>query len=100
MASEIEKTILLDMKNMKIGDASPTLKEVLKTKANQGAFIDANDQVARIKSNLNGITLTIGPTSARPIPTNDKNIHINTDDGIPEYYHEKKKKKKLAVFTI
>ena len=34
MASEIEKTILLDMKNMKIGDASPTLKEVLKAKAN------------------------------------------------------------------
>ena len=100
MASEIEKTILLDMKNMKIGDASPTLKEVLKTKANQGAFIDAKDQIARIKSNLNGITLTIGPTRARPIPTNDKNIHINTDDGIPEYYHAGTWKKKLAVFTI
>ena len=100
MASEIEKTILLDMKNMKIGDASPTLKEVLKAKANQGAFIDAKDQIARIKSNLNGITLTIGPTSARPIPTNDKNIHINTDDGIPEQYHAGTWKKKLAVFTI
>ena len=100
MVSQIEKNILLDMKNMKIGDASPTLKEVLKTKANQGAFIDAKDQIARIKSNLNGITLTIGPTSARPIPTNDKNIHINTDDGIPEYYHAGAWKKKLAVFTI
>ena len=99
MASEIEKTILLDMKNMKIGDASPTLKEVLKAKANQGAFIDAKDQIARIKSNLNGITLTIGPTSARPIPTNDKNIHINTDDGIPEYYHAGAWQKKIAVFT-
>ena len=99
MASEIEKTILLDMKNMKIGDASPTLKEVLKTKANQGAFIDAKDQIARIKSNLNGITLTIEPTSARPVPTNDKNIHINTDDGIPEYYHAGTWQKKIAVFT-
>ena len=98
MASEIEKTILLDMKNMKIGDASPTLKEVLKTKANQGAFIDAKDQIARIKSNLNGITLTIGPRSARPVPTNDKNIHINTTDGIPEYYHAGAWQKKIAVF--
>ena len=100
MASEIEKTILLDMKNMKIGDASPTLKEILKAKANQGAFLDAKDQVARIKSNLNGITLTIGPTSARPTPTNDKNIHINTTDGIPEYYHSGAWKKKIAVFTV
>ena len=61
MASEIEKTILLDMKNMKIGDASPTLKEVLKTKANQGAFIDAKDQIARIKSNLNSGDITPEP---------------------------------------
>ena len=36
MASQIEKNILLDMKNMKIGDASPTLKKILKAKANQG----------------------------------------------------------------
>lgn len=100
MASQIEKTILLDMKNMKIGDASPTLKEILKAKANQGAFLDAKDQIARIKSNLNGITLTIGPTSARPTPTDDKNIHINTTDGIPEYYHSGAWKKKIAVFTV
>ena len=52
------------------------------------------------KSNLNGITLTIGPTSARPTPTNDKNIHINTTDGIPEYYHSGAWKKKIAVFTV
>ena len=100
MASQIEKTILLDMKNMKVGDASPTLKEILKAKANQGAFLDAKDQIARIKSNLNGITLTIGPTSARPTPTDDKNIHINTTDGIPEYYHSGAWKKKIAVFTV
>lgn len=100
MASQIEKNILLDMKNMKIGDASPTLKEILKAKANQGAFLDAKDQIAKIKRNLNGITLTIGPTSARPVPTNDKNIHINTTDGIPEYYHAGAWQKKIAVFTI
>ena len=100
MTSQIEKTILLDMKNMKIVDASPTLKEILKAKANQGAFLDAKDQIARIKSNLNEITLTIGPTSARPTPTDDKNIHINTTDGIPEYYHSGAWKKKIAVFTV
>lgn len=99
MASQIEKTILLDMKNMKIGDASPTLKAILRAKANQGAFLDTKDQILRIKQNLNGITITIGPTSARPTPTNDKNIHINTSDGVPEYYHSGAWKKKIAVYT-
>lgn len=67
-------------------DLSPTLQGMIASKQDKQSFTILNNKVLEINSNLNDITVTIGPD--RPDNVAEcKNLNLNTQVNILETYH-------------
>lgn len=84
VATRMEK----QMKNFKMGDISPTLQDIFKSIVRRDKLSELLWKIDIISRSIGDLTLTIGGTSDRASsPANDKNVHMNMDVNVLEYYH-------------